>query len=58
MREATTRGPGCSLGEAKTAVEDLPREILVEVSEEHARRVADVLGRAGCDAEVVLPARR
>ncbi len=49
---------GCGLGEAKAALEDLPREVLVDVGEEEARRAAGVLGAAGCDAEVVLPAQR
>jgi ribosomal protein L7/L12 len=49
---------GCGLGEAKAALEDLPREILVDVGEEEARRAAGVLGAAGCDVEVVLPAQR
>lgn len=56
--KAVREALGCGLGEAKTALEDLPREILVDVGEEHARRVAGVLVQAGCDAEVVLPARR
>lgn len=49
---------GCGLAEAKAALEDLPREILVDVGEEHAKQAADALRRAGCDAEVVLPAQR
>ena len=49
---------GCDLGDAKAALEDLPRELLADVSEEHARRAADALARAGCEAEVVLPAQR
>ncbi|AUX44677.1 uncharacterized protein SOCE26_061440 [Sorangium cellulosum] len=55
---AVRESVGCGLAEAKAALEDLPREILVDVSEEHARRAADLLRQAGCDAEAVLPARR
>ncbi|WP_437965533.1 ribosomal protein L7/L12 [Sorangium sp. So ce260] len=56
--KAVREAVGCDLDEAKAALEGLPREILVEVSEAHARRAADLLRQAGCDAEAVVPARR
>jgi ribosomal protein L7/L12 len=49
---------GCGLADAKAALQDLPREILVDVGEEHAKEAAAAFVRAGCDAEVVLPAQR
>lgn len=49
---------GCGLAEAKAALEDLPREVLVDVGEKHAKAAAAALAQAGCDAEVVLPAQR
>lgn len=49
---------GCGLAEAKKALEDLPAEILVDVDVLHAQKSVEILTQAGCDAEVVLPARR
>jgi hypothetical protein len=49
---------GGDLAEARAALADLPRELVVDVDEEYARRAADVLSREGCDAEVVAPAAR
>lgn len=48
---------GTDLAAAKAGIEDLPKEILVDVDEAYARRAADILKNAGCDAEVVTPAR-
>ncbi|WP_437573960.1 ribosomal protein L7/L12 [Sorangium sp. So ce887] len=56
--KAVRQAVGCDLDEVKAALEGLPREILVDVTEEHARRAADLLRQAGCDAEAVVPARR
>lgn len=46
----------CGLAEAKEALAELPREVLVDVSEPFARDAALRLADAGCDAEVVAPA--
>lgn len=46
----------CGLSEAKEALAELPREVLVDVSEQVARDAALRLTEAGCDAEVVAPA--
>jgi len=47
----------CGLDEAKAALERLPGEVLVDVSEREAESAATVLRGAGCDAEVVAPRR-
>jgi hypothetical protein len=52
VREVTRSG----LAEAKAALGDLPREVLVDVDEPCARSAADVLAKAGCDVEVAAPA--
>jgi hypothetical protein len=49
---------GAGLTAAKTTLDELPLEILVDVAEDEARRAADLLVGAGCEAEVVLPAAR
>jgi ribosomal protein L7/L12 len=56
--KAVREALGAGLAEAKAALEDLPREILVDVGEDHAKAAADALRRAGCDAEVVAPSPR
>jgi hypothetical protein len=56
--KAVREALGSGLTDAKAALEDLPREILVDVGEEHARSAVEALVRAGCDAEVVVPAAR
>jgi ribosomal protein L7/L12 len=56
--KAVREALGAGLADAKTALEDLPREVLVDVAEDHARAAAETLRRAGCDAEVVVPAAR
>ncbi len=47
---------GFGLEEAKQALTDLPRELLVNVDVGYAERGAETLRAAGCDAEAVLPA--
>lgn len=56
--KAAREALGAGLEEAKAAIENLPREVLVDVSEAYARQAAEVLKGAGCDAEVVAPAPR
>jgi hypothetical protein len=48
----------CGLEEAKQALSELPAEVLVDVDETFAQKAAAKLLNAGCDAEVVVPARR
>lgn len=48
----------CGLDEARAAIDDLPREVLVDVSEPHAQAAAATLRAAGCDVEVAAPGRR
>jgi hypothetical protein len=47
---------GCGLDEAKEALADLPRELLIDVDVAYAKKAVEELVRSGCDAEVVLPA--
>lgn len=53
LREAI----GTELADAKTAIEDLPKEVLVEVDQVYAERAVALLRDAGCDAEAVIPRR-
>ncbi|MEO7328374.1 MAG: ribosomal protein L7/L12, partial [Minicystis sp.] len=47
----------CGLDEAKEALSDLPREVLVDVEERFAREAVEKLRKAGCDAELALPSK-
>ena len=47
---------GCGLAEVKAALEDLPTELVVDVSKRHAEEACAALVAAGCDAEVAAPA--
>lgn len=49
---------GCGLTDAKKAIEDLPAEILDHVDMAYGKKSVEILRRAGCDAEVVVPVRR
>jgi ribosomal protein L7/L12 len=51
VREALS----CGLAEAKEALADLPREVLIDVDQRFAREAVEKLSNAGCDAEVVAP---
>jgi ribosomal protein L7/L12 len=51
VREAT----GCGLKEAKAALEDLPAEVVLDVTKRVAEEAVAKLRAAGCDAEVVAP---
>jgi ribosomal protein L7/L12 len=46
---------GVELDVARSLVDDLPKEILVDVEHAFAERAAETLRAAGCDAEAVLP---
>lgn len=46
---------GCGLTEARAALDQLPAEVTVGVNEETARKDAEVLRAAGCEAEAILP---
>lgn len=48
---------GTELREAKDALDDLPRELLVDVDQAYAENAVRVLQDAGCDAEVVMRKR-
>lgn len=56
--KAVREALGCGLDAAKQAIADLPAEILVDVDMEYAKKGVDLLVRAGCEAEVVVPVRR
>ncbi|MDO9018110.1 MAG: ribosomal protein L7/L12 [Deltaproteobacteria bacterium] len=47
----------CGLDEARAAIDDLPKEVLVDVTERYAEAAAATLRASGCDAEVVAPRR-
>jgi hypothetical protein len=49
---------GCGLDEIKKHLEDLPCEMLLDVDIEYANKARETLVQAGCDAEVVVPAKR
>ncbi len=48
---------GSELAEAKSAIEGLPKEVLIEADQAYAERATEILRAAGCDAEVVVPRR-
>lgn len=47
----------CGLGEAQAALGELPKEVLVDVTERYAEGAAATLRAAGCEVEVVAPKR-
>jgi hypothetical protein len=49
---------GCGLDEAKKFLDDVPREMLLDVDLAYANKARETLVQAGCDAEVVVPAKR
>jgi hypothetical protein len=49
---------GCGLDESKKFLADLPCEMLLDVDIAYANKARETLVGAGCDAEVVVPAKR
>lgn len=47
----------CGLDEARAALDELPKEVLIDVTARYAESAAATLRAAGCDAEVVAPKR-
>lgn len=54
LREAL----GCGLEDAQTMLASLPCEPICDVDIAYAKKACDLLVRVGCDAEVVVPAKR
>jgi hypothetical protein len=55
--EGASRGHGLRAGEAKAALDRLPKEVLVDVDHIYAQHAAETLRAAGCEAEVIVPNR-
>jgi ribosomal protein L7/L12 len=53
--KAAREALGSELAEAKSAIADLPKEVLVDVEHAYAEKAAAILREAGCDVEVVIP---